>query len=186
MVTETTAREEVEVLEGDEGELEIGRARDVGRQILGTRLADLEATLAPVLLPEDATVSRAVEVMRKKRVSAVLVVSRTRPRRLVGIFTERDLVGRALGTRGFRARKLGQFMTKDPETLTPRDSVAYALNKMAVGRFRHVPVVDGDGMPTGMISARDLIDFICEVCPEETMNLPPEPKFAVPHEQEGP
>ena len=50
--------------------------------------------------------------------------------------------------------------------------MAYALNKMSVGRFRHVPLVDADGAPVGMISIRDIVDFIVELCPEEILNLP--------------
>jgi CBS domain-containing protein len=185
MVTESRGNGDLEVLEGDEGELEIGRSRDVGRQILLTRLSDLKPSNSPVALPADATVSKALAMMKKKRVSAVLVVAKRKPRRLVGIFTERDFMMRALDARGLPRLKLEKVMTRDPEALTAGDSVAYALNKMNVGRYRHVPIVDGDGIPIGIISARDLIDFIVELCPEEILNLPPQPKHAVPKEQEG-
>lgn len=184
MVSETGVKEEVEVLEGDEGEPEVGRQRDVGRQILLTRLSELNHS-ATVTVGPDVTVSRAVELMKKKRISAVMVVDRKKPRRLLGLFTERDFLGRALGARGFGRLPVKKVMTLDPEALSPGDSVAYALNKMHVGRFRHVPLVDGDGVPVGMISARDLIDFICELCPEEIMNLPPQPRYAVPRTQDG-
>jgi len=63
--------------------------------------------------------------------------------------------------------------------------VAYALNKMSVGRFRHVPVVDDRGAPVGMLTTRDLIDFIVELCPEEILNLPPQPQLAFHPEREG-
>ncbi len=185
MVSETTSKDEMEVLEGDEGEPEVGRRRDVGRQILLTRLSEVKRDQAPVTVGPDATVARAVELMKKKRASAVLVVAARKPRKLLGLFTERDFLGRALGARGFGRLPVKKVMTADPEALSPGDSVAYALNKMHVGRFRHVPLVDGDGVPVGMISARDLVDFICELCPEEIMNLPPQPRYAVPHTREG-
>ena len=70
-------------------------------------------------------------------------------------------------------------MTPSPETLRPKDSVAYALNKMSVGRIRHVPLVDDDGRPAGMISVRDIVDFLVEVFPEEILNLPSEPQLAI-------
>jgi len=185
MVSETTAKDEVEVLEGDEGEPEVGRGGDVGREILLTRLSELKRNTGAVTVAADATVSQAVALMKKKRVSAVMVVDRKKPRRLIGLFTERDFLDRALGAKGFGRLKVGKVMTRDPEALSPKDSVAYALNKMNVGRYRHVPLVDGDGVPVGMISARDLIDLICELCPEEIMNLPPQPRYAVPRTQEG-
>ncbi len=185
MVSEMTAKDEVEVLEGDEGEPEVGRRRDVGRQILLTKLSEVKRNSAAVTVGAEVTVSRAVELMKRKRVSAVMVVDKKKPKRLLGLFTERDFLDRALGARGFGRLQVKKVMTRDPEALSPRDSVAYALNKMHVGRYRHVPLVDGDGVPVGMVSARDLIDFICELCPEEIMNLPPQPRYAVPRTQEG-
>ncbi|HEY6107067.1 MAG TPA: CBS domain-containing protein, partial [Anaeromyxobacteraceae bacterium] len=71
-----TANDEVEVLEGDEGEPEVGRRSDVGRQILLTKLSEVKRSSAPVTVGPDATVSKAVELMKKKRVSAVMVVER--------------------------------------------------------------------------------------------------------------
>ena len=85
-------------LEGDEGEVEIRRDADVGKAILETRIEDVKRASA-VTLPVDATVAKALEVMRKKKVGAVMVVSQSRPRRLVGILTERDLLNRVLPTR---------------------------------------------------------------------------------------
>jgi CBS domain-containing protein len=70
-------------------------------------------------------------------------------------------------------------MTPAPEALRTKDPVAYAINKMSVGRFRHVPIVDDAGRPAGILSARDVLDFIVELCPEEILNLPPEPELAL-------
>ncbi len=181
----TKPDEELEVLEGDEGEPEVGRHRDVGREILSTRLADLKRAPAPAV-PPGAPVSKAVEIMRKKKVSAVLVVEKRKGKQeLAGIFTERDLVNRALETRGWAKAPVKKFMTPSPETLAPEDPVAYALNKMSVGRFRHVPLLDRDGKPLGIVSIRDLVDFIVELCPEEILNLPPEPELANHPRPEG-
>jgi CBS domain-containing protein len=114
-----------------------------------------------------------------------VVVERKKARRVVGIFTERDLVNRALAVKGYAKAPVSRFMTKDPETLRPADSVAYAINKMSVGRFRHVPLVDDAGRPAGMISIRDIADLIVELCPEEILNLPPEPQLAVHPRPDG-
>jgi CBS domain-containing protein len=46
-------------------------------------------------------------------------------------------------------------MTRDPVVLRRSDAVAVAIHKMAVGGFRHVPIVDG-GAPIGVVSARDV------------------------------
>jgi CBS domain-containing protein len=171
-------------LEGDEPEVEVGRRADVGRRFLETPIRELDPK--PVItVPEDATVSRALELMRKKRLGVVVVVSKRRPKRLVGIFSERDLVQRVLGMKGFGRVKVSKVMTRDPEVLRPRDSVAYALNKMSVGRFRHIPLVDDKGLPVSIISVRDVIDFLVELIPEEILNLPPEPQFQYVKTAEG-
>jgi CBS domain-containing protein len=63
--------------------------------------------------------------------------------------------------------------------------VAYAVNKMSVGGFRHVPIVDDAGRPQGVVSARNVLDFVVELCPEEILNLPPEPELAVHRTVDG-
>ena len=136
-------------------------------------------------LPLDAPVSKAIETMRKKKVGAVMVVAKKRPRKLAGILTERDLLQRVLAKKGYGRIALEKVMTKAPETLHPKDSLAYALNKMSVGRFRHIPLVDDQGVPVGMLSIRDVIDFVVELIPETVLNLPPEPDLALPKEVDG-
>ena len=171
-------------MEGDEGAPEIDRHADVGRAILETRIQDV-TTSSPVTLPLDAPVSKAIETMRKKKVGAVMVVAKKRPRKLAGILTERDLLQRVLAKKGYGRIALEKVMTKAPETLHPKDSLAYALNKMSVGRFRHIPLVDDQGVPVGMLSIRDVIDFVVELIPETVLNLPPEPELALPKEVDG-
>ena len=177
--------EELEVLEGDEAELEVGRHRDVGGELLRTPISQVAGRRPAVTVPADAPVERALALMRGKKVSAVIVVERARTRRVLGVFTERDLVNRALEVRGWAKAPVRRFMTPTPETLRPADPVAYALNKMSVGAFRHVPLVDDAGRAAGMITAGDLIQFLVELCPEEVLNLPPEPQLAVHPTAEG-
>jgi len=177
--------EDLEVLEGDEGEPEVGRHRDVGGDLLRTPIAEVVGRRPVVTVAPDAPLEKVLALMRARKVSAVVVVERKKSRRVVGLFSERDLVNRALAVRGWAKAKVERFMTPDPETLTPRDPVVYALNKMSVGRFRHVPLVDEAGRPAGMITAGDLLDFLVELCPEEILNLPPEPRLALHAKAEG-
>ncbi len=186
MVTEMTRSDEVEVLEGDEGEVEIVRQRNVGRQILESRISDVKL-LEAVTLPVRSTVASAIALMKKRKVGAVMVVEKRKgAMRLAGIFSERDLLTKCIGKPGFGRIPISKVMTANPEVLEGKDSLAYALNKMSVGRFRHIPIVDGNGKPTGMLSIRDVVDYVVELIPEEILNLPPEPRYAVPKEQEGP
>jgi len=183
-IRQADREEDDQPLEGDEPEQQVGRGVDVGRQFLETRIRDLKPRPA-VTLPATATVAKAIELMRKKKVGAVMVVSAKKPKRLVGVFTERDLMNKALPMRGFGRLSISKVMTKDPEALRPQDSCAYALNKMSVGRFRHIPLVDERHLPVGMLSIRDVIDFLVELIPEEILNLPPEPQFQYVKTQDG-
>jgi CBS domain-containing protein len=185
MVTEMSGKGEVEVLEGDEGEPEIERHRNVGRHLLESRISELKMA-KPVTIPANGTVARAVDLMKREKVGALVVVDKgKRATRVVGIFTERDLVSRCIGKPGFGRLRVSKVMTPNPEVLEPKDSLAFALNKMSVGRFRHVPVVDGKGKPIGMLSIRDIVDFVVEIIPEEILNLPPDPKYAMPRQVDG-
>ena len=78
--------------------------------------------------------------------------------KLVGIFTDRDAVIRVAGMR-LDAAKVGDFMTVDPVVGRHDDPIAVAIHKMAVGGFRHIPIVE-DGRPIGVVSARSVFRHI--------------------------
>ena len=65
--------------------------------------------------------------------------------------------------------------TPDPVTLPADSAVAFALNRMVMEGFRHIPLVDDHGYPTGMVSMRDLIDYLTEFFGKDVLNLPPDP-----------
>ena len=56
---------------------------------------------------------------------------------------------------------VGELMTRDPVVLRHNETIAVAINKMAVGGFRHIPIVD-DGRPTGVVSAKDVFRHLVE------------------------
>jgi CBS domain-containing protein len=99
-----------------------------------------------------STVAEAATIMGERHVGSTLVMEGDR---LVGIFTERDIV-RAL-SQDFDApgHPISDWMTKDPRTIGPDSSVDEALEIMFAGGFRHLPVADGDRI-LGMVSMRDL------------------------------
>ena len=102
-----------------------------------------------------ADVHTIAQRMAEAGVGAAMVVD---DGRLVGIFTERDALFRVIAPgREARSTTLGEVMTRDPHTVAPDESFGYALLLMHEHGFRHVPVVL-DGMPVGMVSARDALD----------------------------
>ncbi len=103
----------------------------------------------------NATVSSAAKLMAGKNVGAVLVVE---GERLLGIFSERDVVFRVIA-KGLDAKAtlLSEVMTVDPKTLEPGKTYGHALLLMQENGFRHVPVVE-NGKPIGIISSRNAMD----------------------------
>lgn len=103
----------------------------------------------------DMTVRAACRLMAEKRIGAMLVVESNK---IVGIFTERDALNKVLAT-GIDPdlTKLAQVMVSDPMTIRADKPLGFALAMMADGGFRHVPVVDDNGLPLGMVSARDAL-----------------------------
>jgi CBS domain-containing protein len=98
------------------------------------------------------TVAEAATVMGERRIGSALVMEDDR---LLGIFTERDIV-RALGQHFDAAgHSVSEWMTQDPLTVPPDTSVEEALRTMFDHGFRHLPVVDGDRV-VGIVSMRDL------------------------------
>jgi CBS domain-containing protein len=81
---------------------------------------------------------------------------------MVGIFTERDALMR-LNTEAVRLgdRPIADYMTPSPETVDIDASIAFALHKMAIGGYRHIPVLS-DGKTSGVISVRDILRYITE------------------------
>lgn len=93
--------------------------------------------------------------MTKRGVGAVLVVEEGR---LVGIFTERDMVSRVVAVQlDPRQTRLTDVMTRHPITIGPERPFGYALAVMHREGFRHLPVVD-KGTPIGIVSARNALD----------------------------
>ena len=92
--------------------------------------------------------------------------------RLVGIFTDRDAVVKVAGKR-LDAFDVRDFMTPDPVVLRPDDTLAVAIHKMAVGDFRHIPVVDAGGRPTGVVAAADVFRHIAAALAERRRSRRP-------------
>jgi CBS domain-containing protein len=123
-------------------------------QLLGEHLDELGAP-PPITVSPDTPLDVAIARMHENETDCVLVMADDR---LVGIFTDRDAVVKAAGKRlpSFHVR---DFMTPDPVVLRHDDPIAVAIHKMAVGGFRHIPILQ-DGRPTGVVTARDVFHHL--------------------------
>jgi CBS domain-containing protein len=124
----------------------------------------------PLCLSPDATLSDAIRLMREHHVGCVLAVEDDR---LVGILTERDLLLKLEG--GDLSQPVRDLMTPDPEVLHPDDPIVYALHRMSVGGYRHVPLVDEGGRPVGMVSVKDIVHYVVSFFVSDVLTLPPDP-----------
>jgi CBS domain-containing protein len=102
-----------------------------------------------------AKIEHVVAVLAEHRIGAVLVMDRAE--QLLGIVSERDIV-RSLAANGARTLEMtaGQLMTRALQVARPETTVAEAMTRMTVGRFRHMPVMDRDAL-VGLISIGDVV-----------------------------
>ena len=136
--------------------------------VLGTR--------APLIFAQNAATSDAMRAMQAEHSGVVLITpdgSSQSP--LIGIFTERDILLRVINRgRNPAETPLSEIMSEEPEALQADARVAWVLNMMSVGGFRHVPLVNVEGHPVGVVSVRDIVEFLVQSFPNEILNLPPD------------
>jgi len=109
-----------------------------------------------VAITTSATISDAARLLTDKHIGALVIKDGSGA--LTGIFSERDLV-HAIANGGAAAltEPVGTHMTPDPETCIETDTVETVMEVMTQGRFRHVPVLDGNMRLCGMISIGDVV-----------------------------
>jgi CBS domain-containing protein len=98
----------------------------------------------------------AIKILAERKIGAVLVMSAGR---IEGILSERDIV-RVLGERGAAVldEPVGEVMTRKVISCNQSDTVGAIMEMMTVGKFRHLPVVEGDKV-VGLISIGDIVKW---------------------------
>ncbi|HEX3084226.1 MAG TPA: CBS domain-containing protein [Pyrinomonadaceae bacterium] len=118
-----------------------GGKRTLARSVMEDDLSKLENEFLGVT-PDTAT-GEVVNQMKQARLGCALVLDNGK---LVGIFTERDLLSKLTGPAAQSpTTPVNQLMSANPEVLLETDSIAAALNKMSMGHYRHIPVQKSDG-----------------------------------------
>ena len=166
-----------EGLESDDEESEMSEAVKIQDPIstLGLEL--------PLVVELGTNMKNALNSLQQEKQNCLLI---TDSNELKGILTERDILLKVTG-KGFDLdlATVDEFMTEDPEYLTPEDPLAYALNKMHIGGFRHVPIVNDIMKPVGLISISNIISTIADYFSMEIINLPPLERIVDSKMQEG-
>jgi len=110
-----------------------------------------------VSLDPDSSVEDAIQIMHKKKISAVMIMEEDRP---IGIFTERDVVRSYIAKDGkkFRQIPLRDVMTKKLVVAGKNDNLGDIMARMVQKNIRHLPVIE-NGKVVNMLSIRDVIGF---------------------------
>ena len=156
-----------EVIEGDDNCSECSNsladlhlpepASDVERALLADRVSVLDPKPAKTVT-SDSTIGDVLKQMHDQQIGCMLVVD---DGKLNGIFSERD----ALLKLGAEVESkvndpVSKYMTRSPQTLAADAKVAFALQRMDLGGYRHLPVLDENETPTGVVSVRDILRYL--------------------------
>ena len=128
------------------------------RGLLKDRIELLEPR-APLTAEVGTSVGKVLQQMVAESIGCVLVVDGDQ---IKGIFSERDALMRLNADAASLAdRPIESLMTPDPVTLRTTDKIAFALHKMHVGGYRHIPILADDKL-VGVISIRDILNYLTE------------------------
>ncbi|MFZ1731468.1 MAG: CBS domain-containing protein [Bacteroidota bacterium] len=160
----------------DDPELDL--SQDADPYIPALEVEDLRRSLRSLMKPAitvdiDTPIRDAIHLMQTKRIGCVLVTSH---QKLLGIFTERDVLKKIVGSSfDLRSSPITEVMTIHPQALNDDDTIAYALNFMDLGGYRHIPIVNDAFEPLGLVSVKDIIAYLVQHFADEVLNLPPHP-----------
>ena len=127
----------------------------------------------PLTVESGTTVREVIRKVQQHGAGYVLVRSASR---LVGIMTERDVLMKVVARDVNYDEPVDTFMTPDPLTMTPDDTIGEAISLMNRAGFRNIPIIDpASGEATALFRIQDVIDYLAEAYPENVLNLPPMP-----------
>ena len=125
--------------------------------LLTDRLATSQSRW-PLLISPTMPIREALRLLVDNHIGCLLIVEKGE---LVGIFTERDVLLKLNDRAAELAdRPVGEFMTKNPQSLPATAKIAFAVQRMDLGGFRHVPIMGSDGRPAGVFSVRDILGYL--------------------------
>jgi len=127
--------------------------------------AMMEAPVADLITGKDLlvakcndTVAKVVKIFQDTKRKCVLVYEK---KKLVGILSTRDLIRKAAGSKKDLSKiRVDAVMTPNPEFVRAEEPIAVAVNKMALGGFRNLPVLSGDGSPVSIVSIKDVLVYL--------------------------
>ena len=135
-----------------------------------------------VQAPPETSVKDGIAIMQKSKAGYIVVAKN---KKVVGIFTETDVVQKILDRNVNWEDPIGTYMTKEPFVLKPTDTVGTAIDLMGQHKFYHIPLIDDKAELVNVLSVRTLIRFLAEFYPQEVYNLPPHPNQIMDTQEGG-
>lgn len=112
----------------------------------------------PLTVSPTTPVGEVLRLMVDRRIGCIVIAEQGKP---VGIFSERDALRKLnVDAASLADKPVAEFMTPHPQTLVANAKIAYAVQRMDLGGYRHLPIVDDGGALVGIISARDIINYL--------------------------
>lgn len=159
--------EELEIMQEQmEAEHSISNGINIEDPIKTLNLSEL------VHINQNASLKETIDLLNGENIGCLLITDDSE--NPVGIFTERDILKRVCSKGGIELHKekVKDFMTPNPEMLSEDDPIAFALNRMSDGSYRHIPVMHGEKVKW-MLSVKDIVDQISFTYRKNVLNLPP-------------
>ena len=138
---------------------------DLRSILMSVKVGELASTTVPSLKTTSTIAEAAAEMWNQSHGSAVICAEG----KLVGIFTERDLL-RVIGENRSLETPLSEVMTADLQTVATGDSLFDAIRWMDQGGYRRLPVVDSSGAPAGIVDVKAITHFLVELFPAGVYN----------------
>ncbi len=147
---------------------------------LETETVDHAYPKPPLCVDVEATVADAVAALNEAGRGGAIVVENGR---VVGVFTERDVL-QMIAAGESLDQPLRSKMTPNPVTVRKSDTVGRAIELMATGGYRRLPIVDDDHRPIGTVTVSGILHYLVEHFPTIVYTLPPRPHHTL-QEREG-
>jgi CBS domain-containing protein len=127
----------------------------------------------PLTVESGTSVREVIHKVQREGSGYVLVSKNGRP---IGIMTERDVLMKVVARDVDYEEPVDGFMTPEPLTLTPDNTIGEAISLMNEHGFRNVPIINpSTGEAISLFRIQDVIDYLAEAYPEKVLNLPPRP-----------
>jgi CBS domain-containing protein len=131
-----------------------------------------------IVAEESTPYSKILDILHQERLPSVIL---TKDGSISGIFTERDVLTKAMLENPAPETPVSELMTRGPITIRTTDTIRDAIELMHEKKIRNLPLLDPDGAIVGLLTVGRVIRYLAYHFPSEVMNLPPKPSQAAEH-----